>query len=195
VRWGRIYPRLGCDVFMHAATDPTGQDLTGVVVRGAHEKTVAAIAEEVNPRVKEIKAANDRTFARVKTTMRLLPALASRTALDIFGFIFYTLNLWSPIFGSPRDSFGGMMLTNIGSLGLKMAFVPIAPYTRIPLVMALGAVHEKPVVRGAAVVPGKVVCSCWTFDHRIIDGVHAARMAATFERIFEDPDAELGPPA
>ena len=194
IRFGRIYPRVGCDVFTHAAADPAGQDLTGVVIRNADQKSVAQIAAEVNPQVAAIKGQTDRTFLRVKNTMRLLPGILCRLMLDLMGFILYSLNLWSPILGAPRDSFGGMMLTNIGSLGLKMAFVPIAPYTRIPLVMAMGAVHERPVVRGDRVVPGKVLFCCWTFDHRIIDGVHAARAAKTLEQIFANPETELGAP-
>ena len=195
IRFGRIYPRAGCDVFMHAAADDAGRDLSGVVVRAADRKSLAEIAAEVNPRVVAIKGQTDPSFSRVKGLMRRLPGLFSRVALDLTGFILYSLNLWSPLLGAPRDSFGSMMLTNIGSLGLKMAFVPIAPYTRIPLVMALGAVHERPVVRGDRVVPGKVICACWTLDHRIIDGVHAARMARTLELIFANPEAELGAPA
>jgi 2-oxoacid dehydrogenases acyltransferase (catalytic domain) len=194
IRFGRVYPRVGCDVFMHAAADDNGRDLSGVVVRDADTKSMAEIAAEVNPRVVAIKGQTDRTFSRVKGTMRLLPGLLSRLVLDVIGFILYSLNLWSPVLGAPRDSFGSMMLTNIGSLGLKMAFVPIAPYTRIPLVMAMGAVHDRPVVRGDRVVPGQVICACWTLDHRIIDGVHAARMAKTLEVIFADPEAEIGAP-
>ncbi|HET6280199.1 MAG TPA: 2-oxo acid dehydrogenase subunit E2 [Polyangia bacterium] len=194
IRFGRIYPRTSCDVFTHAAADPTGQDLTGVVVRAADGKSVAEIAAEINPRLAAIKQQTDQTFARVKGTMRRLPGLLSRPLLDFLGFLLYSLNLWSPLLGAPRDSFGSMMLTNIGSLGLKMAFVPIAPYTRIPLVLAMGAVHDRPIVRGDRVVPAKVMCLCFTFDHRIIDGVHAAQMARTLEKIFADPYVELGAP-
>jgi pyruvate/2-oxoglutarate dehydrogenase complex dihydrolipoamide acyltransferase (E2) component len=191
VRFGRIYPRIGCDVFVHSAADQDGRDLSGVVVRDADQKSIGAIAAEVNPRVAAIKDQTDRTFRRVKDTMRRLPGLLSRAVLNLIGFVLYSLNLWSPILGAPRDSFGSMMLSNIGSLGMKMAFVPIAPYTRIPMVMALGAVHDRAVVRGNQVVPGRVICACWTFDHRIIDGVQAARMARTLESIFADPEAML----
>jgi hypothetical protein len=193
VRFGRIYSRVGCDVFTHAAADGDGRDLTGVVIRAADKKSISDIAAEVNPRVAAIKGQTDRTFSRVKGAMRALPGLFSRKVLDLMGFVLYGLNLWSPVLGAPRDSFGSMMLTNIGSLGLKTAFVPIAPYTRIPMVMAMGAVHERPVVLNGHVVVGQVLHLCWTIDHRIIDGVHAARMAKTLEAIFANPDAELGP--
>jgi len=195
IRFGRIYPRTSCDVFAHAAADPTGEDLSGVLIRGADGKSVASIAAEMTPRVAAIKAQTDPAFVRVKRIMRRWPSLLSRALLDFLGFILYSLNWWSPLLGTPRDSFGSMMLTNIGSLGLKMAFVPIAPYTRVPLVLALGAVHQRPMVRGDRVVAASVICACWTFDHRIIDGVHAAQMARTFEKIFAEPEAEFGPPA
>lgn len=194
VRFGRIYPRRSCDVFAHAAADPAGSDLSGVLVRQADAKSVAAIAAEIRPQVAAIKTQKDSSFLRVKGMMRRWPGVLTRALLDVLGFVLYSLNLWSPLLGAPRDSFGSMMVTNIGSLGLKMAFVPMAPYTRVPLVMALGAVHQRAIVRADRVVAARVFCACWTFDHRIIDGVHAAQMARTFETICSDPETELGRP-
>ena len=32
------------------------------------------------------------------------------------------------------------MITNIGSIGLDQAYVPLVPYSRVPILIALGAV-------------------------------------------------------
>jgi hypothetical protein len=32
-----------------------------------------------------------------------------------------------------------------------------------------------------------------TFDHRVLDGMHAAKMAKTLKRLFDDPVAGFGP--
>src|SRR5262249_21267720 len=102
------------------------------------------------------------------------------------------LNIWTPLLGTPRDPFGSIMITNIGSLGLDMAFAPLVPYSRVPMLIALGAVREEPVVRGGQITVGKMIRLCSTFDHRVIDGVHAANMVRTAKAIFANPDKELG---
>jgi pyruvate/2-oxoglutarate dehydrogenase complex dihydrolipoamide acyltransferase (E2) component len=32
-----------------------------------------------------------------------------------------------------------------------------------------------------------------TFDHRVLDGAHAARMAKTLKKVFSDPETYFGP--
>ena len=104
----------------------------------------------------------------------------------------YLLNLWTPLMGVPKDSFGSVMLTNIGSLGLDEAFAPLVPYSRVSLLIAAGAVRHQPVVRDGQVVVASVIKLCTTFDHRVIDGVHASQLASALKSIFANPESELG---
>jgi len=113
--------------------------------------------------------------------------------LDLLSFLSGTLNLDLSALGVPRDPFGSVMVTNIGSLGLEEAYVPLVPYSRVPLLIALGAVKEEAVVENGSIVVAKVVRAFATFDHRVLDGAHAAKMAKTLRRIFDDPERELGP--
>lgn len=191
LRFGKLYPRQDVDVFLHVASDKKGEDLSGLVIRGADRKSVPEIAREMDARVEKIRARQDRTFVKVKGLIGRLPGFLSRLALDLSSFIMYSLNLWHPALGAPRDAFGSVMITNIGALGLDMAFVPIAPYTRIPLIFAIGALKEKPVLKDGAVVPGRVLTLCATFDHRIIDGMHGSHMVKALRRIFANPRGEL----
>jgi len=63
----------------------------------------------------------------------------------------------------------------------------------VPLLVATGAVVDAPVVEDGRVVVGKVMHICATFDHRVLDGTHAAAMArivrAWMEHPFEHFDA------
>jgi pyruvate dehydrogenase E2 component (dihydrolipoamide acetyltransferase) len=104
----------------------------------------------------------------------------------------YTLNLWTPLLGSPRDPFGSCMITSIGSLGLDMAFAPLVPYSRVPLLIAVGAARETPVVRDGRLTVALISRLCVTIDHRLIDGMHAAKMAKTMLAVFANPEGELG---
>ena len=52
---------------------------------------------------------------------------------------------------------------------------------------------DEAVVEGGQIVVGKVLRAFATFDHRVLDGMHAAKMSKTITRIFADPERELGP--
>ena len=93
--------------------------------------------------------------------------------------------------GTPRDAFGSLMLTNIGSLGLDLAFAPIVPYSAVPILIALGSQQEKVISRNGKIEAIPIVKLCATFDHRLIDGVHAAKMSKCLDRILENPREQL----
>jgi pyruvate dehydrogenase E2 component (dihydrolipoamide acetyltransferase) len=85
------------------------------------------------------------------------------------------------------------MVTNIGTLGLEEAYVPLVPYSRVPLLIAVGAVKRelRPDEAGNPMVV-QTLRLCATFDHRILDGAHAAKMAKVIRRAFADPAAAFG---
>ena len=93
--------------------------------------------------------------------------------------------------GAPKDPFGSLMLTNIGSLGIESGFAPLVPYSHVPVVVALGAITERPVVENGQVVVRKMVTLSVTIDHRVIDGVHASYLSKSIKKIFADPSGEL----
>jgi pyruvate dehydrogenase E2 component (dihydrolipoamide acetyltransferase) len=188
VRFNRIYPRVDVDIFFHVASDKEGLDLSGHTVRRVDQMGLVDLARDLDSGSLAIRKGEDKRFNRIKGLFSWLPPLLAGLVLDLSGLILYKLNLWSPLLQPPQDPFGSMMLTNIGGLGLVEAFVPIAPYSRVPLILALGAVTDKAIVRDGQVVAAKVVKACWSFDHRIIDGVHAAKMAKTFTHYFENPE-------
>ena len=120
-----------------------------------------------------------------------MPGFMAKYLLKVISFIMYTLNIWSPILGTPRDSFGSMMITSVGSLGLDEGFPALVPFSRIPFLMAVCAIREKPIVKNNQIVIGKTIKLCATFDHRFIDGMHASHMVKTLREIFENPEKEF----
>jgi pyruvate dehydrogenase E2 component (dihydrolipoamide acetyltransferase) len=118
--------------------------------------------------------------------LRLVPAM-----LELTSFASYTLNLDLGWAGVPRDAFGSVMITNVGALGLEEAYVPLVPYSRVPLVLALGAIRQTPVARDGRVAIEHTMKLCATFDHRVLDGAHAAAMANTLRAWIEEPAAHF----
>ena len=196
LRRNRIYLRDEIGVFFQVAMeDPvTGEiDLSGTTIFGAHEKSLEEIYDEFSARVTKVKKGKDTELEGTRSTFKRIPYRLLGTFLDLLGYLSYELNLDLKWAGVPRDAFGSVMVTNIGSLGLEEAYVPLVPYSRVPLLIAVGAVQDEAVIEDGQVVPGKVLRACATFDHRVLDGMHAAHMSRAIKRIFADPVATLGP--
>ncbi len=203
IRWGRLYLREAVDIFVHVALQDkkTGKpDLSGITLRSADRRNLLELARELDRSVARVRENRDAALTRTRSQMRRMPQFLVRFALGFLGFVSYTLNLDPTLLGAPRDPFGGVAITNVGSLGLDTAYVPLVPYTRLPIFLAVGAVQREPVVvtdpDGTERVDIAAVLSLHaTFDHRILDGSQVGHIADILRRIFADPAAAFGPVA
>lgn len=196
LRFNKIYLRQDIGVFFQVALeDPaTGEiDLSGATVFDTHKKSVVEIVDDFDAKVGAVRSLKDKSLEQTRSTFKSIPAFMLNWILDVMSLFLYTLNLDMRRFGLPRDPFGSVMITNIGTLGLEEAYVPLVPYSKVPLLIALGAVKEEAVVEDGTVVVRKMLRVCATFDHRVLDGMHAAKMVKTLKRVFANPEAELGP--
>jgi pyruvate dehydrogenase E2 component (dihydrolipoamide acetyltransferase) len=190
LRLGRIWRRKTIGVFFQVAMeDPvTGKiDLSGATIHEPERKTLVEICDELESRFAKVRKNTDGALARSRNLLKRLPLRAMGPMLDLTAFASYTLNLDLSWAGIPRDAFGSVMITNVGSLGLEEAYVPLVPYSRVPLLLALGAIRDTPVARNGAVTIEKTMRVCATFDHRILDGAHASAMAKTLRAWIEHP--------
>lgn len=188
LKFGKFYPREDISIFFQVAMDQEGQDLSGHTVRDIDALSLEEIREDMEKALKRMKKGDDFHYKKAKRNLGRAPSFLLRPLISLYGFLLYGLNLWSPLLGAPKDAFGSMMISNIGSLGMQTGFVPLVSYSRCPLILAFGSVYER-----AAAVDGKVkaqksVDCCWTLDHRIIDGVVGARMAKVFQELMENPE-------
>lgn len=196
LRFNRIWLRKDIGVFFQVAMEDqeSGEiDLSGVTIHEAEKKSVLDILDETEARVAEVRAHKDKALEQTRSTFKKIPFLLLNRALDLISFLSYGLNLDLRALGIPKDPFGSVMITNIGSLGLQEAYVPLVPYSRVPLLLAVGAVERQPVVVGDRIEIARTLGLHATFDHRILDGSHAAKMARVLRRCFEDPEAAFGP--
>jgi pyruvate dehydrogenase E2 component (dihydrolipoamide acetyltransferase) len=61
--------------------------------------------------------------------------------------------------------------------------------SRTPILLALGAVEPRPVARDGQVVIRPILVLSATFDHRLMDGYQAGRLAQAVKRYLADPAA------
>jgi hypothetical protein len=192
LRWGSIYRRKRIGVFFQVVMQDaaTGKiDLSGATIHDPEQKTLVEICDELERRFAMVRKDEDKALAKSRGFFKRMPVPAMGALLRLTSFASYTLNLDMRWAGVPRDAFGSIMITNVGSLGLEEAYVPLVPYSRVPLLLALGSIRDTPVVKDGVVGVEKTMRLCATFDHRILDGAHAAAMARTMREWIEDPFA------
>jgi len=199
LRWNRIYLRKRVGVFMQVAMTDEGEDgsekvdLSGVTIYDVADKGLAEIADEVSAKVAAVRRHDDPALEKSRGLFGRIPCFLVGLVLRLVAFLSFTLNLDLSRFGIPRDPFGSVMITNIGSLGLDTAYVPLVPYSRVPILLATGSVKERAVVEEGQVVIRRRMKINATFDHRFIDGYHAASMSKTLRDWLEHPFERFGP--
>lgn len=185
VKFGKIYLRDEVNIFFHVADKG---DLSGHCIKNVDKKNIYDIASELSGTAKKIRTGEDPNFKQIKKSWKLFPTSLAKFILGTIRLINYGFNLHIKPIGIPRDPFGGMMITNVGSLGFDSAFVPLAPYTHVPLIFALGKMRWEPVCDEEGKLSSKKIVSiCVTFDHRVIDGSRGAIVTKAMKKYFENP--------
>ena len=197
LRFHRVYPREEISVFLQVAMEDaeTGKpDLSGTTIHNINRLSLSEIIELMEEKVRKVRTRKDKELEKTRNTFSSLPGFLVHGFLQFTSFLLHTLNLDMSRFGLPKDTFGSVLITNIGALGLDEAYAPLVPYTRVPMVIAVGQVNDEAVVEDGEIVPGKVMKLCATFDHRFIDGSHAAILSKTIRKIFANPFEAFGQP-
>jgi pyruvate/2-oxoglutarate dehydrogenase complex dihydrolipoamide acyltransferase (E2) component len=190
LRFNRIYVRKSIGVFFQVALtdDETGElDLSGATIHDANQKSLVEIHDEFSEQVKKVRAKEDKELEGTRSTFKKIPFFLLNIFVNTLGFLLFSLNLNLKRFGVPVDPFGSAMVTNIGSLGLEEAYVPLVPYSRVPLLIATGQIKDVLVLDDGEVKTEKRMKLCATMDHRIVDGSHAAVMSRELRKWLEDP--------
>lgn len=187
VRFNKIYQRSDNRIFYFVLPSKTKDDLSGALIDNAFEKEVPLVETELKQQVQQIRKGTD-DYQKSKKTFKWIPPSLSRITLNTLSFITYSLNILPFFIPSQRDPFGSLMVTNIGSLDLSKACTPIAPYTRIPMVIAIGKHQQKAIVINGEVEVKTVATFGFTFDHRIMDGIHFSRFFHHLNRYFKHPE-------
>ncbi|MFP2931499.1 2-oxo acid dehydrogenase subunit E2 [Pyxidicoccus sp. 3LG] len=196
LRWNRPSFRkdVGVCVLVVQPGETGHADLTTATLHRADEMSLGAFVETMEARISDVRARRDAVIERGKRRSYRIPGLLMGLALRLLSFVWFTLNLDLRWVGMPKDPFGSVAVTSLGSLGLERGYVALVPYTRVPLLLAPGAVRKVPVVEGGVLVPGRKMALTCTWDARVIDVDGAARVLRHIGAALEDPEGTWGPP-
>lgn len=203
IRCSKIYLRKTVSLFFQVnvpgKTEPGKEhekikksNVSGCVIHNAEKLSVKGIQQDISSKVDKIRDGSDKEFSKNMNVFKKLPWWAAGWYLDFASWLIYGLNLDLRFLGIPKDPFGSVMITNVGSLGIEYAWAPLCHYTRVPLLLTVGAVHPQAVVVDGQVVAREIMPVCITFDHRLMDGSHAAHLSKEFKKYFADPEKYFG---
>lgn len=183
---GRLERRQTVDLFVSVSTGG-GKDLSGAKVERADALDLSGWVEAVSGKARAIREGKDPAFEKSRGLFKALPFFVLRPLLALVDFLTNELHLHLPGQGMPRDPFGTAVVTNVGMFGIDTAFAPMVPLARCPLLLLVPEVRERPWVEHGRLVVRPVLRLCATFDHRIIDGHAAGKLAKAIREALEAP--------
>ncbi len=193
VRFGRLVRRRDVDVYVHVLVrEGEGMaighaDLAGVRLKNADQLRVVDIARAISARAAAIRAGEDAVFLQNQRDTNRLPPWLLGLGMRIAEFFQYGLNRRTGWMGVPPDPVGSAEVSSVGMFGVRTAYGPFFPLARNAIAVVAGAVEDDVVaVDGKPVVMPTLVLNA-TFDHRVIDGFHAAVLTHEVRQLLEHP--------
>jgi pyruvate dehydrogenase E2 component (dihydrolipoamide acetyltransferase) len=200
VRFGRLWIREHVDIYVHVLLrEPTdgsigGADLSGACLRDVDRMGVEEIAAVLEAAVSAKRAGTDPELVRTRRDTSWMPGWLLRIGLRVAEFLQYGLNIRTEWLGVPRDPVGSAEVSSVGMFGIRTAYGPFFPLARNPIAVVAGAVEDEVVAVDGMPVVTKILTLNATFDHRVIDGFHAAVLTREVRQLLEHPELlELDP--
>ncbi len=185
---GRVQQRETVDVWFNVAFDEG--DLFGAKVEDVEAKSAGDIAQELTDTAEKIRTKRSERMDDYKRITHTAPSWLLRPVLWLVDVLNFRLKIPLTWFGVERDPFGTVMVTNVATFDVdQTVFAPIPPLMRMPAVIVLGKIHQKPVVEDGEIVAKPILPLYVTVDHRYLDGFHAVKMLRTFEDFLTDEEA------
>eukprot|EP00013_Stygamoeba_regulata_P016976 CAMPEP_0177671876 /NCGR_PEP_ID=MMETSP0447-20121125/24989_1 /TAXON_ID=0 /ORGANISM="Stygamoeba regulata, Strain BSH-02190019" /LENGTH=302 /DNA_ID=CAMNT_0019179401 /DNA_START=29 /DNA_END=937 /DNA_ORIENTATION=- len=183
----RIFAHKSVDIGCLVAIDG-GKNLANAKICNVDKIPASEIADILRAKADTLRKGKDADFQKTNDTLKQLPVLIIRPLTMLAGYLSSALGLSIPAMGVRPFPFGGCLVTSVGMLGLEQAFAPFTPFCRVPLLVMVGGVRDKPVVVDGKIEIRPILTITATIDHRFVDGSQAANLAKYTRAVFEEPE-------
>lgn len=185
--WGKIEVRKTVDLFLQVASEG-GRDLSGHRLANADKLPLIEFAASVKKAADAIRNDSDQKFKKSRGLISRLPWWFLRPFLALGSLFTNELNIDMSGSGMPKDPFGTAMVTSLGMWGVDEAYAPMLPIARCMMILLVPQVKDKVWVENGQMVIKPTLKLCATFDHRIVDGVHAAKLCGVLRELLDRPE-------
>jgi pyruvate dehydrogenase E2 component (dihydrolipoamide acetyltransferase) len=187
IRRGAVVGRKHVDVMVPVQVGgDTG--VTAAIIRNAHARPVSDIAAEIRKKAQKSRSGEEIKAAKNKYVLNRIPWPLRRPVFRLLKWITVDMGIEIKALGLSAHSFGSFVVSDIGSFGLNTGMTALMPAAKVPCVVVLGKMEEKPVVRNGEIVIRTILPLTGTFDHRIVDGMQIGKLARSIKRAFRKPE-------
>jgi len=187
IRRGSVVGRRRLNVMVPVMLDAES-GVTSVLVNDAHARRVSDIASEVRDLAQRSRSGTESRASQNKYLLNKIPWPFRRAVFKFLKWLTVDLGLELRALGLSSDSFGSFIVSDIGSFGLTSGMAALFPAAKIPAVVIMGKMEEKPVVRDGEIVVRSILPLTGTFDHRIVDGMQIGKLGRAIHRSFARPE-------
>jgi pyruvate/2-oxoglutarate dehydrogenase complex dihydrolipoamide acyltransferase (E2) component len=187
IRRGAVIGRDRLDVMLPVSV---GGDsgVTAAIIRDAHARSVSSIATELREKAERGRAGDEIKAVKNKYVLNRIPWPLRRPVFVLLKWITVDMGIEIKALGLSAHSFGSFVVSDIGSFGLNTGMTSLMPAAKVPAVIVLGKIEEKPVVRKGQIEIRTILPLTGTFDHRIVDGMQIGKLARGIKRNFRKPE-------
>jgi pyruvate dehydrogenase E2 component (dihydrolipoamide acetyltransferase) len=162
--------------------------MSSVLVNDAHARTVSDLAADIRQQAQKSRGGEESKASQNKYLLNKIPWPFRRAVFKLLKWLAVDLGVELRRLGLTSDSFGSFILSDIGSFGLTSGMAALFPAAKIPAVIIMGKMEDKPVVRNGEVVIRTILPLTGTFDHRIVDGMQIGKLGRAIHRNFARPE-------
>jgi len=187
IRRGAVVGREHLDVMVPVQVGGEA-GVTPVIIRDAHARKVTDIAADIRAKAARSRGGDEITAAKNKYVLNRIPWPLRRPLFLLLKWITVDMGVEIKALGLSAHSFGSFVVSDIGSFGLNTGMTALMPAAKVPCVIVLGKIEEKPVVKDGEIVIRTILPLTGTFDHRVVDGMQIGKLARGIKRNFRKPE-------
>ncbi len=187
IRRGRVVGRKRLNVMVPVMLD-SQSGVSSVIVNDAHARPVSDLADDIRQQARKSRSGQESKASQNKYLLNKIPWPLRRAVFKFLKWLTVDLGMEMRSLGLSSDSFGSFIVSDIGSFGLTSGMAALFPAAKIPAVIIMGKMEDKPVVRDGEVVIRTILPLTGTFDHRIVDGMQIGKLGRAIHRNFKNPE-------
>lgn len=187
IRRGSVVGRKRLNVMLPVMLD-SQSGVSSVLVNDAHARPVSDLANDIRQQAQMSRSGEESKASQNKYVLNKIPWPFRRAVFKLVKWLTVDLGVEMRSLGLSSDSFGSFIVSDIGSFGLTSGMAALFPAAKIPAVIIMGKMEEKPVVRDGEIVIRTILPLTGTFDHRIVDGMQIGKLGRAIHRNFKKPE-------
>jgi pyruvate dehydrogenase E2 component (dihydrolipoamide acetyltransferase) len=187
IRRGSVVGRKRLNVMVPVMLD-SESGVSSVLVNDAHARPVSDLAVDIRQQAQMSRSGKESKASQNKYVLNRIPWPFRRAVFKFLKWLTVDLGVEMRSLGLSSDSFGSFIVSDIGSFGLTSGMAALFPAAKIPAVIIMGKMEDKPVVRDGEIVIRTILPLTGTFDHRIVDGMQIGKLGRAIHRNFKKPE-------